>query len=138
MTFPKGRIGNACKKLYTKVQSLIMGLRTPTWRSVLKESSIRGLRRSSAGCAADLQKGEFSNLIEINDQCMANLEQLLDLCLAEVKFQKDEQIANIVRFKVPLETLVSALHAVSATFTLDAELFVLLAHIAKLLRGLAL
>jgi hypothetical protein len=62
INWPKGRLGTSCKKAQSKVDAILMGLSTASWRTYVKDQSLRATIRSVAGlkvweCQSQMSRG---------------------------------------------------------------------------------
>lgn len=88
------------------MNSILVGLTKPTWREVLRESTLRGLVRTIAGLEKDLSRSsEYPQLAKMNSQHNEAIASLLALSLAAAAYAKDECRSNLVKFKAPLQEL---------------------------------
>ncbi len=122
--FPRGRLGNLASKTQNKVHGILLGIRGQAWKKH-KDSSVRGHLRSVSGLLAELGRAEYPHLITIAEECKVVMEALLDVVTAEMKYKKDETIANLVPFGKPCDVLARALDKLMPGAVMDSELLVL-------------
>lgn len=122
LMYPKGRLGNAVRKMDAKLASIMLEMTTPQWRAPLREPTVRSLRRAASDNKTELESSEHPQLLQRTVDHLATITELLNLTNGLIAYSKDNKSANLAKLHEPLEILLTVARGKHPQRRFDPEL----------------
>lgn len=107
--WPKTPLSAPIRKLSNKLDSALLALTGPEWRSGIKDNSLRASIRHSDEARKNVMKSEFQSLIEKATTQCNEFEAMMTFSLAQRSLDKDSSIANYINVARTLSVISSIL-----------------------------